>query len=590
MLNYTIDQEYRIKSFDESIKQVVPQLQIGDICYRALSQRDDPCPGCAAKKNKRSNWTYYNPIVDLPVSVTFTPGDLEKDGVMSQVSVEFLEAYNPKIPEGNTECDPLTGLYREVAFHRHAQEFLDQHPDGEWCVAAVDIENFKLFNNWFGEILGDYLLKTIAGFFHDLIVAQEPACIIGYFGGDNFFLLSPQNQEFLKEVRERLSQIVNSYAKTTAFFVDMGVCVVDRKRSMREICDRAQIAVTKAKGNYHNRMVWIDNTMMNQLTEKQFILSEILSGLKNDEFTYYLQPQCNFEDGRVAGMEALVRWKHPTRGLIPPNVFIPLLEESGLITDLDMYIWEKVISRIKMRLDGEAGLTVPVSVNVSVADLFNIDVPETFRNLLEIYEVPPKYIEVEITESAYAADFEVVVKVVSQLREMGITVLMDDFGSGYSSLNMLKDIQVDILKLDMRFLDMKDNQERGMEILRTIVRMANLMQLRVIAEGIETKEQIDLLKKMGCHYGQGYYFYRPMPISEAVQLVDSDGNVDERGVLFREISHLRIREIIEQDMVNDEMLNAFEEAYEHPGCDVQKTLSVKSTNGNDMQLLLRFFS
>ena len=229
--------------------------------------------------------------------------------------------------------------------------------------------------------------------------------------------------------------------------------------------------------------------------------------LTNHEFVLHWQPQCNTRTERIVGLEALVRWQHPSRGIVMPGAFIPVLERNNFIASLDLYVWEEACRHIRSWID-RGGVPIPVSVNISRADLYAIDVVEALEGLVSRYDLDHRLLELEITESAYAED-EKMADAVARLKGLGFTILMDDFGSGYSSLNMLKDITVDILKIDMGFLARQDQSQRSESILEAIVSMARFMDLRIIAEGAETKEQVDFLQGIGCDYAQGYYFYVP---------------------------------------------------------------------------------
>ena len=223
--------------------------------------------------------------------------------------------------------------------------------------------------------------------------------------------------------------------------------------------DLAVIALSSVKGNYAQRVSRYDSRMKQKLEEDHRLLSEIQRALENGEITFYAQPKCNMRTGKIVGLESLVRWNHPERGLIAPGVFIPLLENNGLVTKLDLYVWEEVCRNVKKWIDS-GRKPVPISVNVSRIDIYTLNVTRVFQELISRYCLDPRLIEIEITESAYVEEYKVITAVVEELRSAGFTVLMDDFGSGYSSLNMLKDVNVDVLKIDMKFLDM-DHESAG---------------------------------------------------------------------------------------------------------------------------------
>ena len=285
------------------------------------------------------------------------------------------------------------------------------------------------------------------------------------------------------------------------------------------------------------------------------LLAEVQAGLERDEFIYYLQPKCNLNTGKIVGLESLVRWKHPEKGIVAPGNFIPVMESNGLITELDMKVWEQVCQTLQAWIKS-GHKVIPISVNVSSVDIYAIDVVEHFKNLVRKYGLPPEYVELEITESAYVEEYKVITSVAEALRNAGFTVLMDDFGSGYSSLNMLKDVNVDVLKIDMKFLKMDENtMDKGMGILEAVTRMANIMGLRMIAEGVETEDQINFQLNMGCIYGQGYFFYKPLPVEEIKILLNDENNVDYRGIQARKIEHVRFKDLFQSELASDSILN-----------------------------------
>ena len=258
----------------------------------------------------------------------------------------------------------------------------------------------------------------------------------------------------------------------------------------------------------------------------QQLLSELERGLKNHEFCFFLQPKCNSITRAIVGMEALVRWNHPTRGCVQPAEFMPLLERTGLITQLDQYIWESVCQTLQ-KWQASGSNLVPVSVNVSVVDIANLDVPQIFSDLVEKYQLEPKLLVAEITETMVAETPSVLENTIQGLHRKGFSVMMDDFGSGYSSLGMLKDTNVDAIKLDMKLIDMnQQNRSKGVQIVESVVNMAHRLNLPIIAEGVETPEQVSMLQAADCLYTQGYYFFKPMSVENAEQLLAQPNNED----------------------------------------------------------------
>ena len=252
----------------------------------------------------------------------------------------------------------------------------------------------------------------------------------------------------------------------------------------------------------------------------RFSLDDINQAFDNNEFCFYLQPKCNAETGAIVGAEALVRWNHPEYGLVSPGEFIPLLERESMVTRFDLFIWRSVCEMLS-RWDGEGRNLVPVSVNVSMTDIESIDVARVLGDLLDRFSIDARLLQVEITESAIAHNMDVVEETIRDLHARGIAVLMDDFGSAYSSLNMLKDINVDAIKLDMKFVDLNaDNAAKGLKIIESVIDMAYQLKLSIIAEGAQTAEQVSKLRELGCMYIQGYYFYRPLTVEKMEDLLE----------------------------------------------------------------------
>lgn len=252
----------------------------------------------------------------------------------------------------------------------------------------------------------------------------------------------------------------------------------------------------------------------------RFSLDDINQAFDNNEFCFYLQPKCNAETGAIVGAEALVRWNHPEYGLVSPGEFIPLLERESMVTRFDLFIWRSVCEMLS-RWDGEGRNLVPVSVNVSMTDIEAIDVARVLGDLLDRFSIDARLLQVEITESAIAHNMDVVEETIRDLHARGIAVLMDDFGSAYSSLNMLKDINVDAIKLDMKFVDLNaDNAAKGLKIIESVIDMAYQLRLSIIAEGAQTAEQVSKLRELGCMYIQGYYFCRPLTVGKMEDLLE----------------------------------------------------------------------
>lgn len=464
-----------------------------------------------------------------------------------------IESQNPK-PLPSTSIDPLTGLCRKHVFLQKTSEFLKASGEDSYCLMAIDIEHFKLFNEWYGAKAGDQFLVDIGS--HLLKAQEEHGGIAGYMGDDDFCIVLPNNKAAISSLQHKILGYIKHYQGNVGFLPAFGLySISDCRVPVQTMYDRAAIALSSVKGNYTKRSCWYDSRMMQKMKSNHILLSEIQHALEQGEFTFYAQPKCNMATGKIIGLESLVRWIHPKRGVIPPGEFIPLLESNGFITNLDLYVWDKVCSSVRHWID-QGHNAIPISVNVSRVDVYSLDIVQTFLDLTQKYSLDPHLIEIEITESAYAEDYELINDTIDNLRASGFTVLMDDFGSGYSSLNMLKDVNVDVLKIDMKFLEMDEQSTgKGYGILEAIISMARFMGLKIIAEGVETKEQMDYLLDMGCTYGQGYYFYRPMPISVFEPLLADPKNLDLRGIKARQLERLQIKELLNENVFSEAMLN-----------------------------------
>ena len=278
------------------------------------------------------------------------------------------------------------------------------------------------------------------------------------------------------------------------------------------MCDRAFMAVKTIKGNLQKKIAYYNVELRKNLIYDQQVTGEFPVALENNQFEMYLQPQVK-NDGNVYGAEALVRWNHPKNSIVYPNSFISILEKKGLIINLDKYIWECAAKKLKQWKDN--GIEdMYISVNISPIDFIYTDIYQTFVNLVKKYDINPQSLKLEITESAILMNLEKQLVLINKLRSFGFQIEMDDFGSGYSSLNMLKDIPFDILKIDMAFLQATKNPERSIQILHSIIKLSKRLNMPVITEGVETKEQVEFLKDMGTDYYQGFYFARPMKVQD----------------------------------------------------------------------------
>lgn len=487
---------------------------------------------------------------------------------MDRIREEYNISESDSIIINGLEVNALTGLYLSHTFFKKSEEFLKSVDENGYCVLAIDLEHFRLFNKIYSREQGDILLKRVAELLKEYRMSYGG--VIGYFGGDNFVILTKLDLERFKQLHQDISKIVASWSNTVGFLPAFGIYEIkDDTDDVATMYDRATLALKKIDGNYAKRHCIYSEDMEEKEEEELRLLSEIQQSLKNEEFTFYIQPQCDIGTGKIIGGECLVRWLHPEKGLISPGIFIPVLEKNGFIASLDRYVWREVCKWLRSLID-KGFQPVPVSINVSRIDIYSMDVPGFLLGLLKEYDLPCNLLKVEITESTYVENNDKIIRTVKQLRDADLWVMMDDFGSGYSSLNMLKSVAVDVLKLDMRFLEIKDQEEeRGIGILESVINMARQMQLPIIVEGVENQKQESFLLKMGCRYSQGFYYYRPMPIADFENLISDVNNLDKEGIWCRRVDALRVNEFLDKNIFNDMLLNnilgpaAFYDMYEN---------------------------
>lgn len=411
------------------------------------------------------------------------------------------------------EYDALTGLYNKQNFFTKAREMLSSNPDEAFVFIRLDVQRFQLINSFFGTQEGDRLICYMARLLAQL-VAQMQLCIYGHIEADVFGICVAQKEIDIMEMIDKMRGALSCYHLNYNLVPIFGLYrIINNALPVSTFFDYATIAAKECKKSYLSCFVWYSDEMRNKLKRTQEIISEMDTALAQRQFEIYLQPKYNLRTHQPAGAEALVRWRHPEKGIISPGEFIPIFEGNGFITKLDYYVWEQAC--MLLAAWKEQGLDPqPISVNVSRVNLYHHDFVGIMLELVRRYRLKPRMLQLEMTETAYTDSPEIMCKTVAKLREEGFEILMDDFGSGYSSLNILKDIEVDILKIDMRFLSESASPGRGENIIASVVRMAKWLSIPVVMEGVETSEQVEFLRSINCDYVQGFYFARPIPASE----------------------------------------------------------------------------
>ena len=409
--------------------------------------------------------------------------------------------------------DKLTGLYNNAYFCEKAERYIKANTDTELLMICTDIKDFKMINDFFGTIVGDSVLVNFANMLKEHI---NGAIVYGRLGNDIFGILMEKSKydetQFKRGDKNAFSSCMDKNVSFPMITYTGIYEIIDRTLPVSVMCDRARMAITTIKGDYHKRVAYYGEELRDNILHEQEMIRDLDRAISDEQFKIFLQPQMS-SDGKLLGAEALVRWFHPVKGAIKPNDFIPIFEKNGLVSDVDKYIWEAACKLLRKWKD-EGKSELYVSVNISPKDFYFLNIYKVFVELVKKYDIDPQNLKLEITETAIVLDFKRQLELIARLRRNGFIVEMDDFGSGYSSLNMLKDIHVDVLKIDMAFLKKAKDEERSKKILQMIISLSKKLGMPVITEGVETAEQLEFLTEMGCDMFQGYYFAKPMPVEE----------------------------------------------------------------------------
>lgn len=404
--------------------------------------------------------------------------------------------------------DMRTGLFNRTAFEDEVRKILFRAKEPYYMV-CTNIQDFKLVNELYGSEAGDRLLVAEADMIRNLAIENS---VSTRMYADKFCILMPGKCFDEQMLLERMSEVLkNSLPNSFKLHYYIGVYeITDVSRPVWTMYDKANMAIDAIQGNYEKFVNYYSDELMEYIMKEKEVLGEFDRALEEKQFCMFLQPQtaCG---GTIVGAEALVRWIHPEKGMVSPGIFIPILEKAGLIHKLDLYMWENAAKKLEeWKKQGKENFSI--SVNISTKDFIYLDVCEIFRLLAEKYNFDVHNLKLEITESVFMENVREIMKTLSGLHMLGYHIEIDDFGSGYSSLGMLKDIKADILKIDMTFLQETRNVDRSTTILKNIISMSKELGMQVITEGVETKEQVDLLMDMGCDMFQGYYFAKPMSL------------------------------------------------------------------------------
>ncbi len=425
--------------------------------------------------------------------------------------------------------DELTRLISRSHFCKQISKINSGNPSVSYSLFYLDIIKFKAINDLFGYSKGDDLLKYIA---KKLKNSKFPIAIASRLSADRFAFLADTTHDKPESIINGLIFEIKQYDLPFDISFNVGIYNVPKTdESGNSMLDKATLAQEAIKGSYTKTLNFYTEKLRDEMLSEQEIAGEMNTALADAQFAVYYQPQYNHSTGMLVGAEALVRWIHPDKGMISPARFIPLFEKNGFITKLDLYVFDKVARFVRYSIDNNFSI-VPISVNFSKHDIFSPNFVDTLEAIREKYNVPSKYLRIEITESVLVGNNNAVNEILNKLHERGYIIEMDDFGSGYSSLNVLKDLDFDIIKLDMLFLRSDSKNGRGGTIISSVINMAKWLNIPVIAEGVETVEQADFLRSIGCNYIQGYLYSRPIPEEEYEELI-SRSNI---GALIPQMS------------------------------------------------------
>jgi EAL domain-containing protein (putative c-di-GMP-specific phosphodiesterase class I) len=504
------------------------RISMKDRCYSVwgASQRCANCSsatacltGCQQEKAELFRDQVFN-IQSNPVRLKLPDGSayeavvelitIDRDSDGKSANDREAENVGGKAAQYGALHDNLTKALNAGAFYELGREMMLNTPDRSWVMVTSNIKGFRLINAIFGVQKGNEALVKTGAMLRR--IAEQSSGLCGRLGADQFGLLVPEpayGEEALEKIAQMLALAFNSGVFT--FHIHFGVYRIDDASiPVSVMCGRANTALHAIRDDMQKTVAYFDEAMLRKSIFEQQVISGFEEALRGEQFRLYLQPLVG-DGGRVYGAEALVRWRKPDGTLIMPGDFIETLEQAGLIHELDKYIWEQAVKRLALwKQSPRANLSI--SVNMSAKDFYSLDVYSALTELTARYGVDNRMLRLEITETALLEDPDTGNAVVSRLRNAGFLVEIDDFGKGYSSLSLLKDIQADVLKIDMSLLREIESKPRSRVILESVINMAKALGMDVITEGVETPAQVRMLTDMGCHHFQGYYYSRPITV------------------------------------------------------------------------------
>ncbi|MFQ5167086.1 bifunctional diguanylate cyclase/phosphodiesterase [Clostridioides difficile] len=438
--------------------------------------------------------------------------------IFSTISLLIWEYYNKKRFKRIFYTDNLTKIKNQVAFENRAIEILHNASNKEYVLLNIDIDNFKYINDTHGYEYGDKVLIIVAAVLSKTFNIKETCARIG---SDNFVILAKYRDSLLEDIREMLTNAIISeldmnVTQTISYCIGAYLVEIDNLgyKSINSMMDKANIAHKVSKTRGISSTVWYNENLLKQLQMENSIYNYMYKAIENEEFHMYLQPKFQISSLNVVSAEALVRWFSPELGFLSPDEFIPLFEKSGFIIELDFYMLKKACSFVKKTFMKKNQYTYPIAVNFSRVTIYQNSFYQRFLDTVKEYEILFKYIEIEVTESAFNEISQPVISILEELKKLGFLISMDDFGSGYSSLSLLCSLSINGLKLDKSLLKETFNREKVYSIIQCIIEMSHRIGMSVVCEGIETKKDLEFLNTVKCDVGQGFYFSKPIEEKE----------------------------------------------------------------------------
>ena len=456
-------------------------------------------------------------IMDLSAAILIIFAILRIEKFQKEATIAREKAIKRQREMYNVTHDKLTGLYtKEILFHK-IKDIISKNNDRHYWVAYFDIKDFKIVNDIFGNDMGDSVLLKVASWLRENSTRDW---VYGRLGGDDFGICLPAGDANLKQLERRFSRYVISNGSIEhRILMHMGIYkITEPEMDVSLMFDRAQLALTSVKNEYNKHIAFYDDKMRNQVMWDQMISAQVEKAIEEKQVRPYLQPIVD-NNGQIIGAEALIRWDHPKEGFLQPETFIPTFEKNGMIADLDKFIWRSACEILSTWTDDKANLFI--SINISPKDFLFMDVFAEINSLIEEFNIEPSRLRIEITETVMMTEVENRIAILRRFRKSGFIVEMDDFGSGYSSLNQLKDMPLDVLKIDMKFLSSSKNSQKAEIILRNVLKLSGDLGLSALTEGVETEDQYNMLSQMGCNLFQGYFFAKPMTVGEFEKVCES---------------------------------------------------------------------